>query len=360
MIKIKLLILLNLILISVFAYPQEKQFRQALKENTVLAIDGFIKKYPDSKYTEEAAFRKASLIDKAEAFEDFLSKYPDGYFAPRAKDLLSYYAYKKVIILNKPEEYEKYLKSFPGSDYADTVRKEIEKFDYNLIKNNWNKDSLINYLSNHPNSFFKKEIEKKFIEIRDWDFAVKKDTSLLYAEYLKLYPKGFKMTNAKESLEKALWNDAVKSDWYSVYEIFIKTYPYNIHVKEAKERIEWLKSQKAEYHVEYDSISLAQNSPYQDVGSPFFSTPMKFYETGGKIGYRIKGSGIFIDKNGGRWSEKGSKYIERDVAVEPGKVFYFDYWSSGTVFKGSTLVFTWEGEDAGGHPVDMIVKIKNK
>ena len=188
-----------------------------------------------------------------------------------------------------------------------------------------------------------------------FDWAKRVNTIESYERYLKDYTEGPNLDQARRLLDPLLFEKAQKDDWYSSYEDYIKKCPNGTNVQKAKERITWLKANKAVFGVDYPK---ALEQP-----GGRWSFDMKFKETGGKIGYKVTGYGYIYDAKGGRWGTYGGRIGRGTKEVPAGGTATDSYWCSGSgnhTFCNGYAWFSWSGEDAGGHPVKMEVKVQFK
>jgi hypothetical protein len=79
-----------------------------------------------------------------------------------------------------------------------------------------------------------------------------------------------------------------------------------------------------------------------------------FKEIGGKVGYELSGSGGIIDADGNYYIEWGLTSVRRGhVTVPASGETESIYRLTGDIFVDGYAVFTWEGEDEGGHPITI-------
>jgi hypothetical protein len=83
-----------------------------------------------------------------------------------------------------------------------------------------------------------------------------------------------------------------------------------------------------------------------------------FRETGGKIGYNLKGEGYIVDIDGNRWTTEGKLKIDRgQIEVLAGREDFNDYWVRGEEFADGYAIFTWIGEDDNGNAIEFEEKV---
>ena len=83
----------------------------------------------------------------------------------------------------------------------------------------------------------------------------------------------------------------------------------------------------------------------------------KFKETGGIIGYTLKGEGWIVNTKGNKYGPYGSIINRGEVVVPPEGEDTSDYWCKGDTFIDGYAVFTWTGEDENGHAIEIEEKI---
>lgn len=109
----------------------------------------------------------------------------------------------------------------------------------------------------------------------------------------------------------------------------------------------WMKENPAVPVVEF-SDELSRD--YKDV----WVLTILFKEIGGKVGYEISGSGGIIDADGNYYIKWGLTSVRRGpVTVPAGGETESIYKLTGEIFVDGYAVFTWEGEDEGGHPITI-------
>ena len=78
------------------------------------------------------------------------------------------------------------------------------------------------------------------------------------------------------------------------------------------------------------------------------------YILGIAVGYELSGSGWIIDADGQYYGRWGLASVGRSpVTVPAGGETESIYRLTGDSFVDGYAVFTWEGEDEGGHPITI-------
>jgi outer membrane protein assembly factor BamD (BamD/ComL family) len=368
----KLILEIVFLLFTFIVTAQEKQFQKACELNTIEGFDKFIEKYPNSEYTQEVEFRKTELIKTSEAYEGFITKYPNGDFSDIVMDTLCNLEYYKIEKSNNIESFKYYLNKYTYCNtHIDDIRKKLtilelriaEESDFNAAKQSNSIDGYYSFLKKYPYGFYRHDAEKAIEKI---DFDKIPTTTFDYQMYLALHPN----SNLKNEIENLIddlmnWNEAKRVEWYSSYELYINASPNGSYIDSANQKINWLKSQKAEYSIDFPSSVKGVDSKYSNVSSPIFSWTISFQEHGGKIGYRIKGFGWYYDNNGIPNGidnhlpiNRGGEIVETGgLLIGPGEKRSYSGMVSGSMFFNGSIQFNFIGEDAGGHSINIPVKI---
>jgi hypothetical protein len=83
-------------------------------------------------------------------------------------------------------------------------------------------------------------------------------------------------------------------------------------------------------------------------------------ETGGKLGYRLSGKSTVIDNQGRSWGSWGGPSDRGSIKVSAGGTERHNDWVSSRDHSlcNGLVEYTWTGQDAGGHPIQVTVKIR--
>jgi len=341
------------------------EYRRTEKINTIEAFIDFRNRYPDSKYDlqvdyniQKLKYEFALAENTLLAYNNFINKYPESNYSRDAVKKIETIEVESAINSNSIDSVNKYYEKFPDNAELIAFMKKIEGPDYFNAKKAKSVYAYEAFLLKYPDGFYKQDAEDA-IEKIDYD-KIKNSLSIKdYKAFLEKYPQGNFKNRAKHSIyDLNSWDEAKKEDWYSEYEDYIEKYPDGFYIKEATERLEWLKSQTAKYSADYKKTLKGGPSPYSNVSSPFFKWKVTFRENGGLLGYKIKGSGWYYDKDGEAWGNSSySGTSTGELVVKPGGSDSFDTWFSGSKFVGGYIQFYFRGEDAGGHDIKIEVKI---
>lgn len=102
-------------------------------------------------------------------------------------------------------------------------------------------------------------------------------------------------------------------------------------------------------------VSPAELSPDSE---GYWNLTTCFVETGGKVGYTLSGSGWIVTQEGEKYGTWGSIINRGEVVVEAGGEAEDTYRFSGEIFIGGEAVFTWDGNDLGGHPITLEERVR--
>ncbi len=253
------------------------------------------------------------------------------------------------------ESYKEYLDKYPEDFRSDKVRELLEPLLFDSVVRENSLSGCEEYLKIYPEAFRRNEV-LKLMEPLLFAWAKEENTIKGYGKYLETYPEG-------DHAGEVLFEKASLEDWYSSYEAYIREFPDGKYITDAKERLAWLKSQKAIVEVEYPRELEQKPSPKHSDSRPFWGWDIVFKEKGGQIGYKVSGSGYILDPRGGKWVSQYSTGIGRgEVEVTPGGTAKDNYWchSASHNLCNGYAIFTWEGEDAGGHPIRIEERVHLK
>lgn len=383
----------------------------ANKANTVAAYQAYLRLNYGNKHgsdakvrMDEVAWEMASKADTRVAYEDYLkSSYYDAPHAKEARKRIAESDYRQAVAENSvkilerlaspyesplSEEQQKDVKSRLRQAYYDKavksgLREDWRAFLTKFERPSWDRQKvdpvtaqMVSNAKTEEERLLAKEIKERgtcplceqyltlypkgentpmvltIYEPLLADAIEKQAQGPLCERYLTLFPAGAHTAQVKLRLEQIEYTAAAAADWYSDYEKYIGRFPDGANVQKAKDRLAFLKANKAVVQCDCpDAVN----------GFNRWSWTTTFKETGGKIGYRVSGSGQIVDKGGGRWGPGGGSISRGTLTVKPGGTQKDDYWCGNSdTFKGGYADFTWSGEDAGGHPISIPLRVKLK
>ncbi len=366
----------------------------AKKVNTVSSYDGFLKKYPGSHYEKEAnarleyaayqAFEKGNLDD----CNYYMTRFPSGLFLKEAQSrkavLVEENLYKNAIAVSSLFACDRYLSTYPNGKYASKVEAEkikiyaVMKEDsiYNLAKNG-ELDQCNNYLATYPAGKYIKTVQEKkdkldrevMKELNAYNKVVSSNDISEMKSYLSGYPNGNHRVNVQQMIEPLLYKAAIEADWYTEYETYLKFCPEGSNIAKITQRLEFLRANKAISSAIFPSSLKGVDSPWSNVSSPVFKWEVTFTEKSGKTGYKVKGSGWYYDNKGDKWGNQSyswngqgsaTEITTGEIEVKAGGKYTYDTWFSGDNFVGGYILMSFDGKDAGGNPINIMVKINCK
>ena len=281
--------------------------------------------------------------------QDYLKRYRDGPHRQQVIVRMEPFMFDHVAKENAADGYLDYLEKYPSGYRDKDVKLRLDALVFGELSEKEDFRSFERYLRLCPDA--KADLVARMEPwMRAW--ALKVNTIEACDKYLSRYAEGQDAGQVREALAPLLFRKAQKEDWYSAYEEYIKKCPNGANVEEAKERIAWLKSQHAAPEIDFPKVLR------QPGGRWAYDTV--FREKGGKIGFKVTGSGCIYDANGSRWGTYGGSIGRGTVTVKAGGTAKEDYWcgnSGSHTFCNGYASFTWTGEDAGGHRISLTEKV---
>jgi hypothetical protein len=139
----------------------ELSFKGAAEQNTVEALESFMRAFPESMRTQEASEKLAALTWKnvsasntVSAYESFLSRFARSSFAPQAINALAKVEYQAATNANTIQDYEAFLKAFPNSelspDVASRLKTQTEERDWNQTLLKHTAQAYTDFWKAHP------------------------------------------------------------------------------------------------------------------------------------------------------------------------------------------------------------------
>lgn len=243
---------------------------------------------------------------------------------------------------NTADAYLKYLRTYTEGYRDSEIRARLDKLVLRKLAPKEDFSAFTNYLRLYPkrNALLIARMEPHLFE---WAKAV--NTLEACERYLGYYPKEAHSQEVRALLDPLVYKKAKEEDWHNWYEKYLKECPNGKHVKEAKARLDFLKANRAVVVAEFPKVVYSSSR---------WSWVTVFKETGGKVGFRVSGSGWVVDKKGDRYGPSGGSISRgQPVKVPPGGSGSDSYWCRGPAFVDGHASFTWTGEDAGGHRISI-------
>jgi len=329
---------------------EENAYKSAVASGTLPECDRYLSNYRNGKFTKEVEAKKTEIYAKMEetAYKNaittgsllecdrYLSNYRNGKYTSKieAKKTEIYAVMKEDSIYNQTKnggiaECENYQAIYPSGKYIQTVVAKKEKL--------------------------KQEVRE---ELNSYNNAVSSNNIDEMKHYLSAYPNGNHRAEVLKKVEPVFYNAAIKADWYTEYETYIKFCPDGSNISKVTQRLEFLRTHTAKVETDYPANVKGGQSPYSNVSSPFFQWKVTFRETGFKMGYKVEGKGWYYDNAGGAWGDNSySGKTTEELIIKPGGAKTYDTWFSGSEFVGGYILMNFTGEDAGGHPINVQVRI---
>lgn len=292
-----------------------------------------------------------------ELCRDYLARYSDGPHEKQVMLKMEPCLFEAAMRTNNIEPCFGYLEKYPEGYRDLELRKHIDALLFKPLKEKEDFSSFEQYLRLSPKT---KDLLLTKMEPLMFEWAKRVNTVDAYDQYLNRYPNGSHLKEVQTGMDPVLFKKAQAVDWYSSYGEYLAKCPNGTNIEKAKERIAWLKANKAVIELDYAKELEESASPYSNVERPFWEWNTVFKETGGKVGFRISGSGYILDSKGKKWvSQWGNSISRSEIVIPAGGTGKDSYWfgSSDHELCNSYAIFTWTGEDAGGHPISFETKV---
>lgn len=309
------------------------------------------------KEIERLLYERIAAGPTLELCRDYLNRYREGPHEQQVIVKMEPCLFEDAMRTDKAETYFEYLEKYPEGYRDLEVRKRLDTLVFKTLDDKEDFFSFERYLRLSPKN---KDLLLARMEPLMFEWAKRVNTVESYDKYLGRYADGPHLKDVQTRMDPVLFKKAQADDWYSSYEEYIKKCPDGANVQKARERIAWLKANKAVVEVDSPKELEETASPYSNVSRPFWGWNTVFKETGGKVGFRVKGSGYILDPKGGRWvSQWGGSISRSEVSVPAGGTGKDDYWfgSYDHELCNGYAIFTWTGEDAGGHPISVETRV---
>ena len=336
----------------------------------IAACQAYVKQFSEGTHFAEASaiikqadFEQAKAADTIDAWQKFIDTHNDSEgqtSVAEAQARLEELLYNQAVAAGTVEEWEKFDDKYRYNSYGRSASEdqqvknaesETERLLYAEIVATPTLKACEDYENRFPDGVHIEQV-KMAKEPLQFEAAKKTNATADYERFLDAYPQGAYSDQARTLLDPLLYSDAVKDDWVQDYTDYLKYCPACSNAEKAKERIEFLKSNLAVPQI----IFPAELNPDYNY---HWSWSVVFKETGGKIGYRVSGSGYVVTTNGDQYGPNGSSMDRGTYKVKPNGSAKDDDWveSGDGVFCGGYWDITWSGEDAGGHPIELHSKI---
>lgn len=248
-----------------------------------------------------------------------------------------------------------YMARYPDGPHDSQIRERLDAMIFQPLGAKGDLSVFDRYLELSPKT---RDVLLARMEPLLFEWTKRVDDAESYERYFNRYPDGPHLVELQAAAEPAIFRRAQEEDWYSRYEDYIAKYPNGQHVEKARERIAWLKANVAVVEVNFPSEVEETESPYHKWRHPYWGWETVFKETGGKVGFKVTASGYILSRYGVKWVSELSDHISRrEVFVHAGRTARAEYGFGcfpDHDLCNSHAIFTWTGEDAGGHPLRII------
>jgi tetratricopeptide (TPR) repeat protein len=232
-----------------------------LRNENLIIVSSFLKKYPESKYLNEIkqwrnkiAYLETVKINSEDAYKMFISKYPDAIEIEDATSNLWKVSYENASKINTIESFKSFINKYSNAPQVKEARRSIENIEWNKIKDSKNIDDFKNYLTKYPKSENIKQANDK-IESISWNNALSENTIEAYNNFINQFESSKYISEAKEKLENMSWAAIADSKVLSDFEKFKVQFKNSKYQELANLKIKELKSDVLPY--------LNKNKKYQ-------------------------------------------------------------------------------------------------
>ena len=262
-------------------------WKSAKRNDTQKAYEEYVeRRSPHGHYVQKAKDAIGRLREKEDILwrscknindiEHYLNTYPTGHYKNDAKEEIAKieeeHLWNLVTKTDTQEAYEKYATRYSAGIHIQEAQaalkeilRKIEEEKQRKIEEQeatWRScqqsDSISDYQSyiakypkgRHAQEAFsgidrirrkQEEIEFRKKEEKLWGAFKQKGTIAAFEEYLKTYPSGRYVSDAKEEMakikEENLWNSVTRTDTQDAYERYAKKYSSGMHIQEARTAI---------------------------------------------------------------------------------------------------------------------------
>jgi len=306
--------------------------------------------------------------------EEYLRDYPTGAHKSQVLVHMESALFDKVVSDNQPHGYIKYLQKYRGVYRETEIRSKLDALVFCKLSDKERFQTLTSYPRLYPKER-QSMLDRMLPYMHEW--AKRVATEQAYETFVQWYaptrsarfrgspkkgaavpPPDPRVLEILNLLDPILWKKAQQLHWHSSYKSYLRRLPEGAHVSKARERLLYLSAHKA-------IPKLSAQSPLTRSGGKW-SWSTKFTETGGKVGYKLTGYGWIYNAKGSKYGVKlnyqpgGGRRIGRgSVTLKPGGKASDSYWLRGN-FVGGHALFTWTGEDAGGHKIRLVERVDLK
>ncbi len=239
-----------------------------LRNENLIIVGSFLKKYPESKYLNEIkqwrnklAYIETVKINSEDAYKIFISKYPDANEIEDATYNMWKVGYENASKINTIESYKSFINKYSNAPQVKEARKNIENIEWNKIKDSKSIYDFKNYLTKYPKSENTKQANDK-IENISWNNTLSENSVEGYNKFINEFASSKYISEAKENLENISWTAIADSKVLSDFEKFIVLFKNSKYQELANLKIKELKSDVLPYlnkNKKYQLINVSTN-----------------------------------------------------------------------------------------------------
>ena len=348
-----------------------QNFRERFRRVMYRHKDDKLRNMLDSaaKETERLSFEEILAEPSLERCETFLQEFRSSTRKPQVLIKMEPALFESVMQKNKVNPYLDYLKHYPSGYRDQEIRGRLDALVFSKLAKSEDFKKFRAYLKLFPKE--RAALVKKMLPFMfDWakEIGTKKayETFLIWQnpppgpylkpDEIKPRPKDLdpRIITIEELLEPLAWKKAQSLDWHTSYKDYLRRFPQGKNAASGRERLTFLRNNKAEIKMIAPMVIKKSGDKWK--------WDTKFTETGGKVGFKLTGYGWIYNAKGKKYGTSynygpANRINRGSVNVKAGKTGSDAYWFRGS-FTGGQVIFTWSGEDQGGHRYKFTEKVQ--
>ena len=229
-------------------------WEKAQKENTLVAYDNYLEKYPKGKFSSNAKTEEAKLLineaktgNPIESFDKYNKRFPNG----KNKNLFDPLVYNYILNQDSIELFDAYIERFPDGQYSG----QFEQSVFDKVRTGNSSMDFSDFMAQYPNSNYIMDIDSLL-----FDSVKKYKTPAVYEEYLATLRNGIHRPEVDSAYEKLLYKKAITTNSADNFNNYIKKYGSSNKVKKIKVETQPPGQKIALYDI-YDSLWKRITSP---------------------------------------------------------------------------------------------------
>lgn len=195
----------------------KRDYKKALKANTISVFEGFIKEHPNNEFLKDVNQRLDTLYyneakkgNSIASFNRYLIKSPEGVFKGEMLKNIEDLDFHECSMQNTIEYYNNYLNKYPNGRYSGIAKDKIENLYYKNSTFENTIESYESYLEKYPSGKYEKEAKQQLEEVT-FENSQNVNTISSYKSYLIAFPKGKYVDVCKKKILSLVQQDIQES-----------------------------------------------------------------------------------------------------------------------------------------------------